>query len=102
MHIFTLTETGIVTIPTCMTVFHSCMQFTEIEVVYPSWALFIGAVIILMAILPIPIILITRLILYQSAREEAVNFFKTLREDAHRTLRIILTCRCVATASSDN
>ena len=72
------------------------MQFTEKEVVYPGWALFIGAVIILMAVLPIPIILIGRLILYQSARDEAVAFFKRLKSDAERIARAVVSRRSVA------
>ena len=70
-------------------------QFIEIEVEYPGWSLFIGAVIILMAVLPIPIILIVRLILYQSARDEAISFFKTLRADAEHLFRVITKCRSV-------
>ena len=61
--------------------------------VYPSWAQFIGAVIILMAVLPTPVILIGRLILYQSARDEAVGVFKMLKTDAQRTYRYIANLR---------
>ena len=78
------------------------VQFIEIEVEYPGWAVFIGAVIILMAILPIPIILIGRLILYQSARDEALGFFKTLRSDAEHLYRVITSCRLVAVMSCDS
>ena len=67
--------------------------------VYPNWALFIGAVIILAALLPMPIVLIARLILYQSAREEAASFFKKLHSDAQRTFRIIVSRRFVALRS---
>lgn len=70
-------------------------QFAEIKEVYPRWAQFVGAVIILMAVLPIPVILITRLILYESAREEAVNFFKRIKSDAENLVRIIVTWRSV-------
>ena len=62
---------------------------------YPNWAQFIGAVIILIAILPIPVILIGRLILYQSARDEALSFFKALRSDAEHFYRYIITLRSV-------
>ena len=72
------------------------MQFIEIEVVYPGWAQFIGAVIILTAVLPMPITLIVRLILYKTAREEAVDFLKKLRTDAERTYRLFINCRSVA------
>ena len=68
-------------------------QFVEIEVDYPGWALFIGAVIILMAALPTPVILITRLILYQSARDEALAFFRSLRLDAVHLYRTLASCR---------
>ena len=72
------------------------LQFVEIEVVYPGWAQFIGAVIILTAVLPMPIVLIVRLILYKTAREEAVDFLKKLRADAERTYRLFINCRSVA------
>ena len=62
---------------------------------YPRWAQFVGAVIILMAVLPIPVILIVRLVVYESAREEAVNFFKTIKSDAENLVRIIVTWRSV-------
>ena len=62
---------------------------------YPGWALFIGAVIILMAVLPIPIVLIGRLILYQSARDEAIDFFKSLKMDAVHLYRTIASHRLV-------
>ena len=88
MYNYTLTHTYLCTIHT--------VQFSEIEVEYPGWALFIGAVIILMALLPIPIVLIGRLILYQSARDEAVNFFKSLRSDAEHLYGVITSCRLVA------
>ena len=70
-------------------------QYAESEVVYPSWAQFIGAVIVLIAVLPIPIILVARLILYQSAREEAVKFFKNTKSDAEQTLRTIVNWRYI-------
>ena len=62
---------------------------------YPGWALFIGAVIILMAVLPIPIVLIGRLILYQSARDEAIGFFKSLKSDAENLFGFISHLRSV-------
>ena len=68
-------------------------QFSEVEEVYPGWAQFIGAVIILIAILPIPIILIGRLILYQSARDEAISFFKSLRSDTEDLFRYFSSLR---------
>ena len=71
------------------------IQFSEIEVEYPGWALFIGAVIILMAVLPIPIVLIGRLVLYQSARDEAIGFFKSIRSDADHLYRVISNGRLV-------
>ena len=74
---------------------HQITQFSEIDEVYPGWAQFIGAVIILMAVLPIPIVLIVRLILYQSARDEAVGFFKSLRTDAEDVFRYISHLRSV-------
>jgi hypothetical protein len=69
--------------------------------VYPRWAQFIGAVIILITVLPIPIVLIGRLILYQSAREEAVGFFKSLRSDAEDLFRYISHLRSVAILLKD-
>ena len=60
---------------------------------YPRWAQFVGAVIILMAVLPIPVILIVRLILYESAREEALDFFRTLKNDAENIVRVVVTWR---------
>ena len=41
---------------------------------YPSWALFLGAMIVLTSISTVPAVLIVRLIAYQEAREEAVEF----------------------------
>ena len=76
------------------------MQYIEIEVDYPGWSLFIGAVIILMAVLPIPIVLIVRLILYQSARDEAVTFLKTLRADSEHLYRGITNCRFISLSAS--
>ena len=53
----------------------SLTQNEEVLVDYPSWAQFIGAVIVLLSILPIPVFLIGRLIFLESAREEAREFF---------------------------
>lgn len=41
---------------------------------YPEWAQFIGAVIVLSSVLMIPIVLIVRLIRYESARKEGRDF----------------------------
>ena len=43
---------------------------------YPSWAQFIGAVIVLSSVLPIPVFMIGRLIFLESAREEAREFLR--------------------------
>ena len=60
-------------IPVFVTLAH-IVQYEEVEVEYPDWAKFIGAVIILSSILAIPIFLIIRLVSAQEAREEAVGF----------------------------
>ena len=70
-------------------------QFSEVDEVYPGWAQFIGAMIILIAVLPIPIVLIVRLILYQSARDEAISFFKSIKTDAENLFRYISHLRLV-------
>lgn len=49
-------------------------QYETMQTVYPSWALFLGALIVLTSISTIPTVLIVRLIAYQEAREEAVEF----------------------------
>ncbi len=50
------------------------MQYEEREDVYPEWGLFIGALIILSSVLVIPFFLVVRLVAYQSAREEGMEF----------------------------
>lgn len=41
---------------------------------YPEWAQFIGAVVVLSSVVMIPLFLIVRLIGYQEARDEAMEF----------------------------
>lgn len=41
---------------------------------YPEWATFVGAMIILLSVVMIPMVIIVRLIAYQAARDEAMEF----------------------------
>ena len=52
-------------------------QYREVKKPYPSWAQFIGTLIILSSQLIVPIVLIGRLICFDSAREEALEFLRT-------------------------
>ncbi len=51
-------------------------QYSEVKVEYPDWANFVGAVIVLSSILWIPGFLIGRLILLDSARQQAKDFLR--------------------------
>lgn len=52
------------------------LQYNEQQVEYPSWAQFIGTVFVLTSVLAIPVVLIFRLIFFESAREEALDFLR--------------------------
>ena len=56
------------------------MQLEEMTVIYPSWALFVGAMIVLSSQLLIPIVLIGRLIMFEEARQQARDFLQVGRE----------------------
>ena len=51
-------------------------QGVEERVPYPSWAQFIGSVIVLTSVLAMPIYLIVRLIFFESGRQEALRFLR--------------------------
>ena len=65
------------------------MQYEENEVVYPEWGLFIGAMIILSSVLVIPIFLIVRLIAYQSARDEGMEFILRVVEQCKEAIQFV-------------
>ena len=65
---------------------------------FPSWAQFIGAVIILSSVLPIPVFLIGRLIFLESAREEAREF---LRAKVNQFKKAYDRLRCRRTSTAD-
>ena len=54
-----------------------------------SWAQFIGAVIVLSSVLSIPTVLIVRLIAFQEARLQALDFFKEKKEQAIRFYTLV-------------
>ena len=58
------------------------MVKTEQRLPYPSWAQFVGAVVVLSSVLSIPTVLIVRLIAFPEAREQALTFFREKREQA--------------------
>ena len=51
-------------------------QGVEKKLPYPSWAQFIGSVVVLTSILSMPIFLILRLIFFESGRKEALQFLR--------------------------
>ena len=53
---------------------------------YPSWAQFIGCLIILSSVLCMPVFLIVRLIFFESGRQEALLFIRTQVRDGERLL----------------
>lgn len=57
------------------------LQLEEETIDYPSWALFIGAVIVLSSQLVIPVVLIGRLILFEEARQQARDFLQVQVEE---------------------
>lgn len=64
---------------------------------YPSWALFIGAVIVLSSQLVIPVVLIGRLILFEEARQQARDFLQAkvsqFENFYHRLKSCFRSCR---------
>ncbi|CAI8010278.1 Sodium- and chloride-dependent glycine transporter 2 [Geodia barretti] len=76
----------------------------ETRVDYPSWAQFVGCVIVLTSVLCMPVYLIARLILFESGREEALVFIRqqvkdgeellaSLKRLPHRTLSFLRSLR---------
>ena len=61
-------------------------QGTEMRVDYPSWAQFIGCVIVLTSVLCMPVYLVARLILFESGREEALVFVRQQVKDGEQLL----------------
>jgi len=51
------------------------VQYEENDTQYPGWARFVGSLLVISALLPIPIILIVRLILKKDERDNAVKWF---------------------------
>ena len=56
---------------------------TEHQVVYPDWAQFIGAVIVLTCTLCVPGVLIIRLISYHRARKQMREFIALTKQRMH-------------------
>ena len=61
-------------------------QGEEKRVDYPTWAQFIGCVIVLSSVLCMPIFLIVRLIFFESGRQEARVFFRKQINDGEKLL----------------
>lgn len=53
--------------------YHESLEGEEPD--YPKWGIFMGVMIVLSSVLMIPLVLIVRLIIYTSARDEAKDFF---------------------------
>ena len=62
----------------------SLCQGEEHTVDYPSWAQFIGCVIVLTSVLCMPVYLIIRLICFESGRQEALKFIREQVSDGER------------------
>ena len=56
---------------------------------YPGWARFVGALIIMLSTAMIPIVLITRLVAYQSARDEGKEFIFRVFQSAQGLLDVV-------------
>ena len=73
------------------------------EPVYPLWAIFGGAIIILSSVLMIPTVLIVRVIAYQSARDEGKEFLSRVYHSGKDAvfltwIHIRLVCRSILCA----
>ena len=64
-------------------------QGEEVKVDYPSWAQFIGCVIVLTSVLSMPIYLTVRLICFESSRQEALLFIHEQLRDGRKLLVLV-------------
>lgn len=64
---------------------------------YPSWALFIGAVLVLSSVLCIPGVLIVRLVVLQEARDQAMAFYA---ESINRLTTFLNSCKRIVPKSN--
>ena len=65
---------------------HTHTQGEEVKVDYPSWAQFVGCVIVLTSVLSMPIFLLFRLIAFESGRQEALLFLHKQLRDGYKAI----------------
>ena len=51
------------------------VQYEEKDTPYPGWARFVGSLLVISALLPIPVVLIVRLIWKKDERDDAIKWF---------------------------